>query len=127
MDDYEKHLTANSIYNNGSKSQWEEAVNIIQISFECCGTSSNPSDEAGISTYGPMGPFPDSCCAKADVGNCDATTIHKKGCVHKVKDWMKKNIALIIVALCCLLIFEIISAVFALCIMKAKQNWERIK
>ncbi|XP_035244136.1 CD63 antigen-like [Anguilla anguilla] len=109
-----------SKYTNSS-AEFKKAVDEMQKDLKCCGMNSS----ADWTSFGPDGTsVPDSCCIKQTLG-CgkgamqDADKVYQKGCLSFVKDYLRKNVQLVIVAAVVIAFLQVLGIVFACILMKS--------
>ncbi|KAJ8258937.1 hypothetical protein COCON_G00179490 [Conger conger] len=106
---------------NSSSEDIKKAVDNMQMELHCCGVNSS----ADWADFMPdQKSVPESCCKKQTQG-CgngamqDADKVYQKGCLLTVKELLKNNVKLVIVAAVVIAFLQVTGIVFACLLMKS--------
>lgn len=95
----------------------QKAVDDLQRDLRCCGAS-NYTDWFDIDPFKDKH-LPDSCC-NVTTPQCgsELKNVYPDGCVVKIEDVLRKNIAIVAGVALGIAFFEILGIIFACCLMK---------
>ncbi|XP_072178874.1 23 kDa integral membrane protein-like [Diadema setosum] len=122
-------------YNDPDATATTSAVDGMQETFECCGAS-GPIDYENASFFDANLAVPESCCngiTEADIAQCQQGSrgfpdnpdlVWDQGCVDATSSAINDNLLLLGVACFCLLAFEILTMMFACCVIDGIQKGE---
>ncbi|XP_012153211.1 tetraspanin 6 isoform X2 [Megachile rotundata] len=105
-----------------NKPEVEEAVNIVQSGFQCCGVKS----KWDFNAHGNFtGKIPWSCCGKKEGEVCEANESYDVGCAEQLKNAIQVAGTLLGAVAIGIAAVELIGIIFALCLANSIRNAER--
>ncbi|XP_040281484.1 CD63 antigen [Bufo bufo] len=96
-----------------------KAVDDLQRDLQCCGAD-NYTDWYDVDPFKDRRSLPASCCNVTSSAVCGSNlaNVYTDGCVNKLEDLLRKNIAIVAGVALGIAFFEILGIIFACCLMK---------
>ncbi|XP_072047845.1 CD151 antigen-like isoform X2 [Amphiura filiformis] len=117
-------------YTGEEKNVPTETIDLLQETFDCCGSAGFADWENSNYTVGAGVAVPMSCCKKPEDGCNDGSPgnpdkkgdVFAEGCLMKFEEYVTENYLAVGGVCIGLLVFEILACVFACCLIRAADD-----
>ncbi|CAG9764589.1 unnamed protein product [Ceutorhynchus assimilis] len=134
-----KHILKLSLEKYYNSTDTKDAVTLawdaLQIELKCCGVDNGEDYQRNEAWKQQSYIVPPSCCAlsfdnKPLDPNCvtapnESNSYYRMGCYQKIVDWVMINMNIIIISAAVLALVEIIGILFAFCLAKSINRYEK--